>query len=276
MKKLKNKISRNYNLLLAEFKAKGLISVINKFFYLVISQIEKYYYRNLFKLKNIKIIDNPFEVVEVPVDLINYRLTNTPPIIYHRPYIKKGVKYHGIILNGKWDKNLKKFNELSDYIAFKQRFIENKRWEETIYYTEFKENKINKYTKNSYKIFKNNLQRWDNLYNDIKNNGYKKQDNIIGNNLKRNDFIYKKFENKPTNEIRVCISRDGEIIHYDGKHRLAIAKILKIKKVPVIVNVWHKEFIDNVKKETGLKKITPKIAIDYLLKNNSKSISHTN
>lgn len=79
MKKLKNKISRNYNLLLAEFKAKGLISVINKFFYLVISQIEKYYYRNLFKLKNIKIIDNPFEVVEVPVDLINYRLTNTPP-----------------------------------------------------------------------------------------------------------------------------------------------------------------------------------------------------
>ena len=79
MTKFIYKIKRNYYLIIATFKSKGFIGAIKKFFNLIISQFKKYYYRNLFKFKKIQIIDSPFEIIEVPVDLINYKLNNTPP-----------------------------------------------------------------------------------------------------------------------------------------------------------------------------------------------------
>ena len=55
------------------------------------------------------------------------------------------------------------------------------------------------------------------------------------------------------------MSRSGEILFIDGHHRLAIAKILNIEEVPVIVNYWHKFYIDKVIKKGN--KITPALAI---------------
>ncbi len=39
----------------------------------------------------------------------------------------------------------------------------------------------------------------------------------------------------------------------------------------MIVSVWHKEYIDWVKTEYKLEKITPKIAIQPILKGNNKN-----
>ncbi len=277
MKKIKYKFIRSFDAIIAEFKSKGSKKAFNKLFNIIFSQFKKIYYRTKFRIKNIEIINNPYEVIEVPVDLINYKLTNTPPIIYHRPFIKKGVKHHGIILDGNWDKNLKKFEEISDYKAFKQRYQENKKWEETVYYNIFIKNKIFRDFKNWNNILENHLFRWDKLYYDIKNNGYKKQSESKNNKISRPEIQYRDNENKPINEVKVCISRNGEIIHYDGKHRLAIAKLLKLKTIPVIVVAWHKEFIDKIKNKKGLRNISPQIAINYLIKENSShSTSHTN
>lgn len=68
------------------------------------------------------------------------------------------------------------------------------------------------------------LSKYPLIYDDIKNAGYKSQSQLGG---------------KSFDEIVVCIGRDGELMYYDGAHRLAIAKILKIKTIPVSVCFVH-------------------------------------
>jgi hypothetical protein len=45
-------------------------------------------------------------------------------------------------------------------------------------------------------------------------------------------------------EITVNIGRDGQYLFQDGRHRLAIAKILGVQRVPVKVLVRHQEWVD--------------------------------
>jgi len=62
------------------------------------------------------------------------------------------------------------------------------------------------------------------------------------------------------------VARNGEIIFCDGKHRLYIAKILGIEKVPVTVNVWHKKIIDWVTGKIGSNEVTLARAIEFIFK----------
>lgn len=165
------------------------------------------------------------------------------------------IRITGKILNGDWDICQENIELSTGYKSFKQRFIEGKEWEKTDYYKLFKY-KVNK--SNTSRGFKNwkdfkkqKLYEWDKLYEDIKENGYREQKNI------RNG--------KPENEIEVCISRHGKILLLDGKHRLSITKILDIEKIPVIVNVWHKKYIDKAKKYLDKENLTPKEAIKPII-----------
>jgi len=236
--------------------------MITKIFKKILRKISFPFSRRYIEIKSKKdlnIISCPFEIVWVPTSLINEML-----ISFAR--ISREVPIPGIIMDGKWDEKTIKFDRHHDFIAFRQRFYEGKKWEDTIYYDIFtKKGKIRS-CKNWKDYQKKHLERWDRLYESIKMLGYKTQEQK--NLEKRSGFIQKSLEGKPENEIVVCISNDEKIYLIDGKHRLSIAKILGIKKVPVIVGVWHKEFIEKVKKESREKKITPQIAIDYAIKNN--------
>ncbi|UMZ74721.1 hypothetical protein [Natranaerofaba carboxydovora] len=63
-------------------------------------------------------------------------------------------------------------------------------------------------------------------YNNIKKYGYKSQEEL---------------GNKKENEITVFIDRNGELQkkHGEGHHRLAIVKLLNIKKIPVYIKAIH-------------------------------------
>ncbi len=61
----------------------------------------------------------------------------------------------------------------------------------------------------------------------------------------------------------MVIGRNGEIIFVDGIHRLAIVKILNLDEVPVIVNVWHENYL---KKINTVSKLTPNTALEPILK----------
>ena len=89
----------------------------------------------------------------------------------------------------------------------------------------------------------------------MKNNGYKKQ---------------KELGNSNWGEVEVAISREGEVLFVDGRHRLSIAKILEIKEIPVIVDLWHKKYMDRIKDITDMKYITPKTAIEPIFNKNSR------
>ena len=51
----------------------------------------------------------------------------------------------------------------------------------------------------------------------------------------------------------VCIDRNGNYQLIDGQHRFAIAKTLKLSKIPVIVAVRHELYI-NFPHSSSLKK----------------------
>ena len=75
------------------------------------------------------------------------------------------------------------------------------------------------------------LERYDVIYEDIKLNGYKQASFIEDN-------------------IEVALSASGEILLIDGRHRLIIAQLLGLRKIPVVVNLISesiaKTFADNI------------------------------
>jgi len=129
-----------------------------------------------------------------------------------------------------WDRNWELFEKNTIYIGLKERFIQKKKWEDTQYYLKFSE-KIK-----GWKLMWNCaspeklLERCsllDNLFNDIKNNWYKlNEDSLTG--------WY--------DEVSINIGRQWELLFNDGAHRLTIAKILWLQKIPVRIIVRHEHW----------------------------------
>ena len=68
------------------------------------------------------------------------------------------------------------------------------------------------------------------IFEDIKKNGYKQSASIEEN-------------------IEVALDANGEVLLIDGRHRLILAKLIGLKKVPVVVNLiaesLARSFVDN-------------------------------
>jgi len=89
---------------------------------------------------------------------------------------------------------------------------------------------------------KQRFKNLDSLYSHIKKNGFSDNPEEM-----LDVYSYKKKLLRDANRtqgfldyIMVDISRNGKPLFADGKHRLSIAKILNIDRVPVIVRVRHK------------------------------------
>ncbi len=170
---------------------------------------------------------------------------NPDQIIYCTSKEFNPKKCDGMVVGGDWDIPKKEFVNLDVFIAFKQHFKENVKWQRTQFY------------KNTVQSIKNNKYHWgcqnqeeflercnnlDELFHSIKNYGYKTQSNNIKGFI--GIFII--------DEISVNIDRNGNLLFNNGAHRLSIAKLLNLKKVPIRVTVCHKLFNDSCR---GLKSI---------------------
>lgn len=208
-----------------------------------------------------RVITRPFEVVWVPVDSINYAVDSKRFSEFRLKRLLFGqVRTVGRIRGGDWDVTEKKFTDKKTFEEFRERFLEDRAWEETTYYERFFADSLSKTRmkkcKNWEEYKKRYLIKWEDLCQEIKKNGYKSQ---------------KELNRNPKGEIEVAVSRNREILFVDGGHRLSIVKILGIKEVPVIVNLWHKEYIDWVGKKCGPKKVTPKEAMRLVLEGKYKT-----
>jgi hypothetical protein len=227
---------------------KGLLHVILKFVYHKALKYPLISSIKLFNKKGNDIIDEPFLTFAVPVEKITYKVESPsrPPL--HRTLLRYQIRNVGLITDGDWDLHLVKFSDEKIYLRLKERFIERKEWEATSYYEMFKKYKGQKevlYCKTWEEYQEKRLRFFDELYNDIKINGYKKQVN-------------------PEDEVSVAISREGQILFIDGHHRLTMAKILNIKEIPVIVHFWHKQYIEKLKRKNHNKKITALYAFNSI------------
>ncbi|XOB40743.1 MAG: methyltransferase [Candidatus Nealsonbacteria bacterium] len=152
----------------------------------------------------------------------------------------------GMVKGGNWDISDKKFSESKTYQGLKERFIEHKEWKETRFYKDILK-RINNgeimWRCRSKEEWEKRLKLIDNLYESIKTKGYYlniRQDNNQSDTYQgKADKHYGKID-----EILISIGRNGQLLFNDGAHRLAIAKILQLSKIPVMVLVRHKKWMD--------------------------------
>jgi len=147
------------------------------------------------------------------------------------------LRYDGAVIDSDWDITDKRFEDLDVFRAFKTHFVDGVPWPET-------------------EFFKNTLRRisggevlWGcvneedlvercakiaRLFDSICNNGYQPQTcNFRG-------FL----GTHRMDEVSVNLSRNGELLFNNGAHRLALAKLLGVEKIPVRVTVCHSQCDD--------------------------------
>ena len=116
-----------------------------------------------------------------------------------------------------------------------QHFVEGRDWSQTEYWKlyEKKYKKMERHGGESgdFKIFaRKKLKKYDSIYRDIERNGYKQSASIEEN-------------------IEVALDANGEFFLIDGRHRLVLAQLIGLKKIPVVVNLIAESmaqiFVDN-------------------------------
>ncbi len=158
------------------------------------------------------------------------------------------IKNIGKVIDGDWDLYVEDIHKTRTFRLLHDRFAKNMQWQECAVYKECLTLIATGRDINWHKIFTRDdiskrTSKLDKLFNDIKKNGYKTQNELVS---KFTPFFKRKiisFENKVSNEITVNIDRKGNFIHNcSGKHRLAIAQILNINSIPVRVLIRHKNW----------------------------------
>ena len=151
----------------------------------------------------------------------------------HRKKYFDSERMRGKVVGGDWDITNCEFTTTFDaYEAFRKRAKEGVEWRDTEYYK-----RILRTAKSG--IFLHGIKNetdlnrrcryLDSLYESIKTEGYH-----LNRDNSQNNIAF--------GEIDVNIGRNGEYIFRDGVHRLAIAKVLEIKYVPVMVFVRHRKW----------------------------------
>jgi hypothetical protein len=140
----------------------------------------------------------------------------------------------GIVLDGDWDISNKLFEDLDIFNSFKDHFTMGASWVETVFYR----NTIRSIANGKFywgckneDDFKARCIKLDELYSEIRSRGYKTQ-REINQGLAWLQLI---------DEISVNVDRNGQLLFNNGAHRLSIAKILQIEKIPVRITVWHQK-----------------------------------
>lgn len=166
----------------------------------------------------------------------------------------------GRILDGDWDRSgvkarqseseciaLRLANAFDDSLAqtfddtllhasLRQRFIEGAAWEETAFIREM----ITAAPHHNWPSYANPeaiRRKWESLdrvFTAMRDHGFKSTRAIVTANRNRRDFL-----EVMENEILVDLGRDGELLFFDGKHRLSMAKLLGLTKIHVAIVVRH-------------------------------------
>jgi len=129
------------------------------------------------------------------------------------------------VLDGDWDLNFVSHDEEDFYLSLKM-FEKTKSWKETPHYKriikEIKSGKI-KWGCNNTNQFECYLDNIVKIFNSIKKDGY--------------------CDINPNDRVEVNVGRNGQYFLNNGRHRLAMAKLLGIKKIPININTIHSSLV---------------------------------
>lgn len=195
-----------------------------------INKMKRLYYVNY---KYNKIVKNPFDLCYIDPNRIEFAagslLTSEKGSYHFELFDIDDSVYPGAVIGGSWDKQNYPFERLSEYRLLHQHFVEGLDWEDTDFFQKHMElSKFDSHEWDRNKLI-SKLARYDTIFKDIDTNGYKPQSEIGG---------------PPLEEICVLMGRNKQLLWgANGRHRLSIAKILNVERVPVMVISYHEELL---------------------------------
>ena len=181
-------------------------------------------------LKRDPVLGDPYQVEYVSPQWIKHKA-------YAPRHVKKPAEVTGVVLGGNWDKDILPVPEFSIVNAVRARFVHDKGWEETEYYTELMQKMENgdaPYGLKNTEDLDQHLRDIEMLFDSIKMNGFRNQSELPaeGNSkFPRNE-----------REVVVHIDRDGHYMFAGGRRRLSIALALGLDRIPVKVNIRHRQW----------------------------------
>jgi SAM-dependent methyltransferase len=177
-------------------------------------------------------------------------------IVYLTNYVRRGHNAHpkdrvfdryrdkGKVYGGSWDDSDLRFDDLEIVRALRARVEDGVEWRATAFYSNMRA-ELERHTSRSWGLrsvsdLDERCEYLDRLIESIRRNGFKLSHEV------RLDGEDKGVAGHPLfgSEILVNISRNGHYLFQDGRHRLAIAKILAFPRVPVKVLVRHAQWIE--------------------------------
>jgi len=142
------------------------------------------------------------------------------------------------IQSGDWDLKKENIQNKIQYKIVKELFVDKLEIKELSCFDELvrKQMTDNKSYKHALTLVEKKYNRLKDVYQQIKDNGYKSQKQL--NKSCENRF------NTWYDEMRISIGRNGEyILSGSGNHRLMICQLLGIKSVPVIIVRTHSKYL---------------------------------
>lgn len=155
------------------------------------------------------------------------------------------------VTGGSWDRNPTRVEDGAYYKRFKTVFCDGTPWAQTDYYQrqvqKIREGRSKRYA--TVEEFETKLEQYEHMFAEFQNGNYKLQaelaedsgDNMIGDGG-RTLFPSLTDHTLMRHEIAVNIGRDGTFLRNDGRHRLALAHLAGLDKVPVRIVVRHKKW----------------------------------
>lgn len=169
----------------------------------------------------------------------------------------------GDVRGGGWDDRLMRFDAMPTFRTLRQRYVEGNNWEETELYRSAlariwrgKRGWQGSWTEAE---LIERCRTVDDLYERISSEGYRSQAELTGRStadrLRQADF------RRHESDISVHIARDGEFRFVDGRHRLAIAKLLDLETVTVQPVVRHQKWQQVRRRvaENGVDVVSPEL-----------------
>lgn len=150
-------------------------------------------------------------------------------------------RLYGIVAGGDWDKSLKQFENSCGAYEGVQEYILNDNPEPLRrLFDEHIRNKGSAWNHDDLNEFDDRLSEIDDLFESIRKHGYLSQRNLHTRNYESITPTNNEAVPDVLNEVTIAIGREGEFIYAGfGSHRLSIAKILNVDKIPVIIGLRH-------------------------------------
>ncbi|MFC5278295.1 hypothetical protein ACFPM1_05905 [Halorubrum rubrum] len=212
-----------------------------------------YYYRARLRAVRGERCTDPFGTIEVSPRAIEW----LPTARFHK------WRSLGDVRGGRWDDPLMRFEAMPTFRTLRQRFEAGREWEETELYRSAlarlwrgKRGWHGSWTEDGLKA---RCDAVDDLYDRMSSEGYRSQADLTGKSTA--ERLRKGVFRRHEIDIAVHIGRDGEFRFVDGRHRLAIAKLLDLDTVTVQPVVRHRQWHETRRRvaDRGIEAVSPEL-----------------